>query len=606
MSNDVSKRKPSVEELSPKASEGSIDVISYSTAIDDMPQLEKKMSSSIPKKNKKKGRMFSISSILTESTGITQADVKDLLYMEFGLPSKSKEGNSTDKKASDFRNESELILSYVKVPLYLETFMSFGILYSLAVFLKWLIVVPTRFVIYFGYIIKVSFTNGMAEGKKVISGDYPLLIRLKNDSISISLTLITLILLRGLDESKIYHKIKSGTAVKLYFMVGLLEIADKLLSAAGQDIMQLLYGADILTYERAKNDSKPSNVTVKRIALLKFLFAGMLAVFYLSCHSIIFVYQVMALNVAVNSYSNALLTLILSSQFSELKSSVFKRIEREGLFQLSCADLNERFMLLVMLSIISSRNLLQMYGNRTSETSIFDSLKPNSWYSDLTFSKSLNNWIGFLVGPSFVVIGSELLVDWLKHSYITKFNRIRARIYLRYLRILSKDYIADFKANEMNYPASRSHGKPFPEILLRRTGLPVFTIVAMFYKMAILPWFDYFMISTKSFMGITFTLLLLLFLVALFVSLRILLVFGLLKWSSQINQKKHTSSASQDYFPGNPNVTLADASDVRDEFYSHGEKIPDSLEEKRKKRVASATDKLSSVTRFKMADKKIW
>jgi hypothetical protein len=54
-------------------------------------------------------------------------------------------------------------------------------------------------------------------------------------------------------------------------------------------------------------------------------------------HSIVLFYQVVTLNVAINSHSNALLTLLLSNQFVEIKGSVFKKFERENLFQLSCS-----------------------------------------------------------------------------------------------------------------------------------------------------------------------------------------------------------------------------------------------------------------------------
>lgn len=46
--------------------------------------------------------------------------------------------------------------------------------------------------------------------------------------------------------------------------------------------------------------------------------------------------QVITLNVAINSHSPALLPLLLSNQFVEIKGSVFKRYTVEGLFQLSC------------------------------------------------------------------------------------------------------------------------------------------------------------------------------------------------------------------------------------------------------------------------------
>lgn len=49
------------------------------------------------------------------------------------------------------------------------------------------------------------------------------------------------------------------------------------------------------------------------------------------------VYQLIALNVAVNSYDNALLTLLVSNQFVEIKGSVFKKFEKDNLFQIACA-----------------------------------------------------------------------------------------------------------------------------------------------------------------------------------------------------------------------------------------------------------------------------
>jgi hypothetical protein len=49
------------------------------------------------------------------------------------------------------------------------------------------------------------------------------------------------------------------------------------------------------------------------------------------------VYQTISLNVAVNSYDHALLTLLMSNQFVEIKGSVFKKFEKDNLFQITCA-----------------------------------------------------------------------------------------------------------------------------------------------------------------------------------------------------------------------------------------------------------------------------
>jgi len=54
-------------------------------------------------------------------------------------------------------------------------------------------------------------------------------------------------------------------------------------------------------------------------------------------HTSMLFFQVVTLNVAVNSYSNALLSLLMSNQFVEIKGTVFKKFEKENLFQMSCA-----------------------------------------------------------------------------------------------------------------------------------------------------------------------------------------------------------------------------------------------------------------------------
>ena len=54
-------------------------------------------------------------------------------------------------------------------------------------------------------------------------------------------------------------------------------------------------------------------------------------------HTLVLFYQLVTLNVAINSYSDALLTLLISNQFVEIKGSVFKKFEKENLFQLTCA-----------------------------------------------------------------------------------------------------------------------------------------------------------------------------------------------------------------------------------------------------------------------------
>ena len=192
-------------------------------------------------------------------------------------------------------------------------------------------------------------------------------------------------------------------------------------------------------------DYKPNgHMNMWRVIWLFFL-----ALIYNIIHATALFYQVITLNVAVNSYSNALLTLLLSNQFVEIKSTVFKRIEKENLFQLTCADIVERFQLWLMLTIIASRNIIETGGlglglggfsggNLGTEPAFATSGKGSSILPH-SFTM-LPKWTGQVMGPFMIVLGSEMLVDWIKHAYITKFNKIKPNIYGRFFDVLAKDY----------------------------------------------------------------------------------------------------------------------------------------------------------------------
>ena len=50
-------------------------------------------------------------------------------------------------------------------------------------------------------------------------------------------------------------------------------------------------------------------------------------------------------------------------KFVELKGSVFKKFEKNNLFQMSCSDVRERFHFLVLLAIVCIRNLTEFSWN---------------------------------------------------------------------------------------------------------------------------------------------------------------------------------------------------------------------------------------------------
>ena len=276
------------------------------------------------------------------------------------------------------------------------------------------------------------------------------------------LILLSCNILMYFDASRMYHGIRGQAAIKLYVIYNVLEVCDRLFSALGQDVLECLFSKETLE-RKADGRSK----------VLRPFWLFMLALGYNLVHSTALFYQVITLNVAVNSYSNALLTLLLSNQFVEIKSTVFKKFEKENLFQLTCADVVERFQLWLMLMIIASRNVVETGGLSLS----FLASRPNSTSSPATSASILPrsftlfpSWTGQVLAPFFLVLGSEMLVDWIKHAYITKFNNTKPAIYGRFLDILAKDYYSNAFADQN---------------LTRRLGLPVVPLACLFIRASV-------------------------------------------------------------------------------------------------------------------------
>ncbi|PGH08450.1 hypothetical protein GX51_01278 [Blastomyces parvus] len=310
----------------------------------------------------------------------------------------------------------------------------------------------------------------------------------KADILKGFLMICTCLILMYFDASRVYHWIRGQAAIKLYVIYNVLEVGDRLLSAIGQDVLECLFSREAL-------ERKPDG----RSKILRPFWLFIIALIYTVIHSAALFYQVITLNVAVNSYSNALITLLLSNQFVEIKSTVFKKFEKENLFQLTCADVVERFQLWLMLTIIASRNIVETgifsFGsglslfagskptasaNATSfvtpprtASSILPqafTILPSSLLSSLSKVNSFLPTVGHVLGPFLVVLGSEMIVDWLKHAYINKFNNTRPAMYGRFLDILAKDYYTNAFADQN---------------LNRRLGLPVIPLACLFFRVSI-------------------------------------------------------------------------------------------------------------------------
>ncbi|KAL8736807.1 MAG: hypothetical protein Q9166_000173 [cf. Caloplaca sp. 2 TL-2023] len=314
----------------------------------------------------------------------------------------------------------------------------------------------------------------------------------KADIVRGFLILASCLILMQFDASRMYHGIRGQAAIKLYVIYNVLDVCDRLLSALGQDILECLISKEAL-------ERKPNG----RSKIIRPLRLFLAALAYNMLHSTALFIQVITLNVAVNSYSNALSTLLMSAQFVEIKSTVFKKFEKENLFQLTCADIVERFQLWLMLSIIALRNLIEIGGLGTNSSNASSSPAPSSFSNSTAWPKSftmfpewtrfLPQWTGilwYLLQPMLLVFCTEMIVDNIKHAFITKFNNTKPAIYGRFHDILAKDYYSNAFA-EQN--------------LTRRLGLPIIPLSCLFiraslqsYHMALATWLPPPILSTAT------------------------------------------------------------------------------------------------------------
>lgn len=296
-----------------------------------------------------------------------------------------------EKKLKERRKR---VYTFVKTPKELEKFLLFGFLLCFDVFLFIFTFLPLRLLL-------AAFT---VLRRLCSSTHRNLLDPVQKIDILKAIILVTVIsLMQYIDTSVIYHVVRIQSVIKLYVVYNMLDMADKLLASFGQDVLDALYWTA----------TEPRGRKREHVGILPHL---ILSLVYVSLHTLLNLAQAIVLNVAINSFNKALLTIMISNQFIEIKSSVFKRFEKNNLFQMSCSDARERFHYLILLLVVGLRNLTEY---------------------DWNLEYAYRSFAPFAA----VVIGSEFLVDWFKHAFITKFNNIQPEVYTMYRTFLAKNIL---------------------------------------------------------------------------------------------------------------------------------------------------------------------
>ena len=162
----------------------------------------------------------------------------------------------------------------------------------------------------------------------------------------------------------------------------------------------------------------------------------LLAVAYVFLHSMLVLLQATTLNVAINASNKALLTIMMSNNFVELKGSVFKKFDRSNLFQVPSTQLIIVCWLMIYLCPMFNQGSCTGVLFRCARTvppicPPFCSCSTNNERVRTT-EKTENYSLRFsrygwredsfwtLAPDCLLVLGAEILVDWLKHAFITR------------------------------------------------------------------------------------------------------------------------------------------------------------------------------------------
>ncbi|XP_028831327.1 transmembrane anterior posterior transformation protein 1 homolog isoform X2 [Denticeps clupeoides] len=358
--------------------------------------------------NTTRAEMSSGASEVTETLGFYERNaskkdkkrnLSDLSLVRF-IRAELTRGYFLEHNEAKYTERRERVYTCLRIPKELEKLMIFGFFLCLDAFLYVFTLLPLRVLL--ALIRLLTLPCCRLSGTRILQPAQVC------DVLKGFILVLCYSMMHYVDYSMMYHMIRGQSVIKLYIIYNMLEVADRLFSSFGQDILDALYWTATEPKER-----KRAHIGV----IPHFL----MAVLYVFLHAILIMVQATTLNVAFNSHNKSLLTIMMSNNFVEIKGSVFKKFEKNNLFQMSNSDIKERFTNYVLLLIVCLRNMEQF-----------------SWNPD-------HFWV--LFPDVCMVIASEVAVDVVKHAFITKFNDITADVYSEYRASLAFDLVSSRQKN---------------------------------------------------------------------------------------------------------------------------------------------------------------
>lgn len=206
-----------------------------------------------------------------------------------------------------FTEKRQKFYIFLKIPKELEKFIFYGFFQCVDAFLFIFTLLPIRFLLALWFLFSRSIKrtlNAFTAIKRTTFVAQPLLQPAEIcDLLKGFILIFGAFLMNHVDTSILYHVIRSQSVIKLYIFYNMLEVADKLISSFGQDILDTLYWT--ATETRGKKR--------EHLGVLPHL---LLAIVYVYLHTNLILLQATSLNVALNSKNKALLTIMMSNNVS--------------------------------------------------------------------------------------------------------------------------------------------------------------------------------------------------------------------------------------------------------------------------------------------------
>lgn len=384
-------------------------------------------------------RIESLDTNQTDSQQFNNQDItrkKGVSLIQF-VQTELTRGYQLEYDEERFSARREKIYSFMKIPREVEKFMVYGFLQCADSFLFVYTFLPLRFIMALWAVATRPLWHCLGS-KKLRAKRKERLLRPAEvcDLLKGVVVLGCWAATWKVDTSMMYHVVKSQSVIKLYIFYNMLEVGDRLFSAFGQDTI------DALLWTATEPRSRTRSTRSQHLGTLPHL---LFALAYVLLHSILVLFQATTLNVAINSSNKALLTIMMSNNFVELKGSVFKKFDKNNLFQLSCADVRERFHLTMLLLAVT-----------------LQTMKEYAWRADRLI---------VLLPDCVMLLLAEVLVDWVKHAFITRFNELSSTVYRDYTVSLAYDMAQTRQKTAFSDPS---------DLIARRMGfIPLPLSVAM-------------------------------------------------------------------------------------------------------------------------------